>query len=74
MVRFKSMKRNSSDVTNIFEKALMDRYLQLELGPPDNSVKDAIQQAASEVTSVVKVVLNKNFNAERSRKKDLLKR
>ena len=52
----------------------MERYLQLELGPPDNSVKEAIQQAASEVTSVVKVVLNKQFNAERSRKKDLLKR
>jgi hypothetical protein len=60
--------------TNIFEKALLERYEKLGIGEPDARVMEAVRRAADIVTGEVKELLNEKFDLRQSRRKKLMSR
>lgn len=68
------MNKNEYPVTNIFAKALLDRYDQLGVGAPDARIMEAVERAADIVTAEVKELLNEQFELRQSRKRKLLQK
>lgn len=66
-----AMKKDIEPVTNIFEKALYERFLTLEIGDPDERLMEVIRHAGSEVTREVKDILNKDYEARLAKKREI---
>ena len=67
------MSSTETPITNIFEKALVERYIELGVGNPDRQLLDVIERAAEQVTNEVKVVLSRHHDFHRARKRKVHK-
>jgi hypothetical protein len=65
------MKKNHPELTNIFERALMDRFMGLDLGMPDDKIMEVIERAGAEMTREVKEIMNRDYAIRQERKREL---
>jgi hypothetical protein len=62
------------ELTNIFEIALHQEFLKLQLGEPDKKIRKTIDKASKKVTSEVKRFMKEKQKLEAKRRKQELKK
>ncbi len=65
------MNNTEAPPTNIFERALLERFSKLGVGEPDDRILEAVQKAGNIVLSEVKELLNEQFEIRQSLREEL---